>query len=88
MQGAFYATPILYPLTAIPERAAKLLILSPVAQVIQDARFVLVTDQTQTISTLYGSHWIRLVPASLAFLTVIISVYYFRKRSRYFAEDV
>ena len=88
MQGAFYATPILYPLSAIPAGAAKLLILSPVAQVIQDARYVLVTDQAQTISFLYGNHWIRLVPAGIALLTVVVSVTYFRKRSRYFAEDV
>src|SRR3546814_12996672 len=33
-QGAFYATPILYPITLIPEIAQKILILNPAAQVI------------------------------------------------------
>ena len=45
MQAAFYAVPILYPLTLVPARYARLLILNPIAQIIQDARYVLVTDR-------------------------------------------
>lgn len=88
MQAAFYATPILYPLTLIPEVAAKILILNPIAQIIQDSRYVLVTDQTVTISGLYNTHLIRVVPIGVAVLLILIAATYFRKRSRYFAEDV
>jgi ABC-2 type transport system permease protein len=88
IQGAFYATPILYPLNVIPLKAAKLLMLSPIAQIIQDIRYILVTDHTQTIATVYKTHWARLIPLGITALTVIISAIYFRKRSRYFAEDV
>lgn len=87
-QGAFYATPILYPLSAIPIAAAKILILSPVAQIIQDSRYVMVTKQAETISTLYGSHWFRLIPIFLTMLTAIFAARYFRNNSKSFAENV
>ena len=88
MQGAFYATPILYPIDDIPVKAAKLLILSPMAQMIQDARYVLVTHKTITIDQLYGTHWMRLVPVGITLVTAVVATTYFRRRSRYFAEDV
>lgn len=91
VSGAFYATPILYPLQLVideSEKAAKILMLNPMAQIIQDARYVLITPETQTISGLYNSHTIRIVPVVVAILLVGIAAVYFRRRSRYFAEDV
>ncbi|MBP7928239.1 ABC transporter permease [Patescibacteria group bacterium] len=90
MQGAFYATPILYPLSEkyIPLKYAKLLILNPVAQVIQDFRYVSISPITETINTLYGSHLFRLIPIGAVLFTAMIAAIYFRKRSKYFAEEV
>lgn len=88
VQGAFYATPILYPLSLIPIAAAKILMLNPVAQIIQDSRYVLVTDQAQTISQIWGTQRIRLVPYSIVLVSVIVATLYFRARSKYFAEEV
>lgn len=88
MQGAFYATPILYPLSLVPISAAKIIMLNPIAQIIQDVRYVLVTPETQTIAQVYGTRWARLIPLTMAIVLVIVSSWYFRKRSRYFAEEV
>lgn len=88
MQAAFYATPILYPLSLVSNDVAKILLLNPIAQIIQDVRYVLVTPATQTISQLYGSWMIRLVPLAMAVALVILSAWYFRSRSKYFAEEV
>jgi ABC-2 type transport system permease protein len=89
MQAAFYATPILYPLTLIPDKAAKLLILNPMAQIIQDARYVLITPQTETIHTLYdGDRWIWAIPLGIVAVLSVSAVVYFRKQSKYFAEEV
>lgn len=87
-QAAFYATPILYPLTLVPHTAAKLMMLNPVAQIIQDVRYVLVTNKAQTIDDFYGGHLIRLVPISLAVILVTVTAVYFRRQSKYFAEEV
>jgi ABC-2 type transport system permease protein len=88
MQGAFYATPILYPLSRIPHRAAVLLILNPMAQIIQDARHVLVTPTATTIGDLYGTAWAWAIPVGLVALVALTASLYFRTRSRYFAEEV
>lgn len=91
LQAGFYATPILYPITivmAMSLAAAKVLMLNPMAQIIQDARAFLVTSQTETITTIYGNNWIRLVPVAIVLFFAVLSVWYFKKRSPYFAEEV
>ncbi len=88
IQGAFYATPILYPINIIPVIAAKVLILNPVAQIIQDTRSIVVTDQTKTISDIYGNPAFRLIPICIVLVVAVISSLYFRSRSKYFAEEV
>jgi ABC-2 type transport system permease protein len=88
IQGAFYATPILYPLSLVPVRAAKLLMLNPMAQIIQDARYILITQKTTTIDDLYGTQLIRLVPVAIILVILIFSASFFRRRSKYFAEEL
>ncbi len=91
MQAAFYATPILYPLNLVINQsllATQLIILNPVAQIIQDARYVLVTDQTLTFEHIYGDGIYRLIPITITILFVVVAAWYFRKQSPYFAEDV
>lgn len=88
MQGAFYATPIIYPISNIPEKWAKLLMLNPMAQIVQDLRYALVTPDTLTISDIYHSSWARLIPLGTVVLLMIGAGYYFRKRSGRFAEEI
>ncbi len=88
MQGAFYATPILYPLSLVPDQAAKILMLNPIAQIIQDVRYALVTPATETMAQVYGTRLIRLIPLAMAIVLVSVSFWYFRSRSKYFAEEV
>jgi ABC-2 type transport system permease protein len=89
MQVGFYATPILYALSIIPAVAAKLLILNPMAQIIQDARYALITDKSQTVYQLYdGNYVIWAIPLGITAALLIWSVVYFRRHSRYFAEEV
>ena len=87
MQAAFYAVPIIYPLTLVPARYARLLVLNPIAQILQDARYVMVTDQTQTITQLYGTPWVRVIPVGITLILVVASVVYFRRQSASFAEE-
>lgn len=89
VQAGFYATPILYPLSRIPHSAAKFLVLNPMAQIIQDARYVLVTPASQTISQVFGGDkWIWLIPTSSTVVVVAVAGIYFRKRSKFFAEEI
>ncbi|HET7302161.1 MAG TPA: ABC transporter permease [Candidatus Saccharimonadales bacterium] len=91
MQAAFYATPIIYPLTKVSERSpelAKLLLINPVAQAIQDVRYGLVTNQTQTIWSVLHSPVIKALPFIIVLAAFVFAVLFFKKRSPYFAEDV
>jgi ABC-2 type transport system permease protein len=88
IQAAFYATPILYPLSRIPNVYAKFMILNPLAQIIQDSRYVLITHQTQTIATVYhGSIWPWAIPIGFTISALILSSFYFRRHSKFFAEE-
>lgn len=87
LQAGFYATPIIYPLTLVPEAYHKWFMMNPMAQIIQDARYVIATD---TSVTLWGTvhSWFLIVP----FVTICVLFYagavYFKSRSPYFAEDI
>jgi ABC-2 type transport system permease protein len=90
-QALFYATPILYPLQRIDERYpqfAKLLLLNPIGQAIQDIRHAMITPETLTIWNLTSHIWLALIPLGIVILTCAISFTYFKRRSPYFAEEV
>lgn len=87
MQAGFYAVPIIYPLTLVPPKYARFLLLNPMAQIIQDARYALVSDQTQTMSQLFATPWARAVPVGITIILVVTSVVFFRRRSASFAEE-
>lgn len=91
MQAAFYATPILYPLSFVLSKsrlAAEIIMLNPMAQIIQDARYVTVTSKTETVTTVFGNSYYRLIPLAIAVLFVLLSATYFKRSSRSFAENI
>ena len=88
MQGFFYATPILYPLTLVPAKATYILMVSPVAQVIQDIRLVAVTPKTETIATVFGTSLARVIPLVIVLITLVVAIVYFKRRSKGFAEEI
>jgi len=91
LQAAFYATPIIYPLAMVVSQhltIAKLMMLNPVAQIIQDVRYVVVTHETVTIHQLISNVWIILVPFAIVILSVILAAWYFRRNSKSFAEEI
>lgn len=89
MQAGFYATPIIYPLAYITNVAyQKLILLNPMAQAIQDARYVLVTHQTPNMSSLFTNDAIRLLPVGFCIAVLVIGILYFRNNSKNFAENL
>lgn len=89
LQAAFYATPILYALQRVPHQYSKWLILNPMAQIIQDSRHILVTPYSQTIYQIYGGDiLIWLIPIVVVIFMAISGGTYFKKRSKFFAEEI
>ena len=97
MQIWFYVTPIIYPLSQIINMSGfglvvdkLMLIVNPMAQIIQDARYVLVTPQTETIWNTVGAGTplLKIVPIVLSIGLFVVGVIVFRKHSRTFAEEL
>ena len=91
LQAGFYATPIILPLNQLPAKYApyaRLLLINPMAQIIQDARYVLITDKTLTMTQYYGTPWARAIPVGITVAMALSSVAFFRWRSPTFAEEI
>jgi len=91
MQAAFYATPIIYPLSVVMDKseiAAKFLMMNPIAQAIQDARYSLITHDTVTVTSLFRNDWYILIPIGIVIVVFIFGSLYFKKNSKYFAENI
>jgi ABC-2 type transport system permease protein len=87
LQAGFYASAIIYPLTKVPTEYHKWFFLNPMVQIIQDARYIISTHDSITIwSTIHSG--VTLVPFILIVLIAIIGGVYFKRRSKYFAEDI
>jgi ABC-2 type transport system permease protein len=87
LQAAFYGTPILYSMSLVPPQYQKWLLLSPMAQIIQDARHAVVTKVTITA---WDTQRLRyaLVPIVIVVGATVIATLYFKKQSKYFAENI
>ena len=90
MQAMFYAVPIIYPLSMVMNTsvlAAKIIMINPVAQIIQDMRWSVITHEAVTTWSLSGPLW-GLISIGIVLIVFIIGVAYFRKKAKYFAEEV
>ncbi|HSW66036.1 MAG TPA: ABC transporter permease [Bacillota bacterium] len=88
IQALFYLTPILYPLSLITNPTLqKIILLNPMAQAIQDARYVVVTHQTITLHHVTNLG-LTLIPFVLVALVLVSGVLYFKREAKYFAENI
>jgi len=89
LQAGFYLTPILYPLALIPSVTfQKLILFNPMAQAIQDARWSSITHETLIPHTVFQGGWYMYIPFVIVVVTLAGGLLYFRKESRYFAENI
>jgi ABC-2 type transport system permease protein len=89
LQAGFYITPILYALTLIPNvTAQKIMLLNPMAQAIQDARYATITHATPTTHRLFDGGPYMLIPFVAVAVILVGGLLYFRKESKYFAENI
>lgn len=98
LQGLFYATPIIYPLSMVEQKLAevapgagllveKLMLLNPAAQIIQDIRHNLIAPATTPIIwELSGNIFFQMIPVVLTFVLLFWGIRVFKKYSPKFAE--
>jgi ABC-2 type transport system permease protein len=89
LQAGFYLTPILYSLTIVPNVTyQKILLLNPMAQAIQDARWVTVTHDTLNIHGIFDGGWYSYIPFVLVVSILIGGLFYFKSQADSFAENI
>lgn len=95
MQAWFYATPIIYPISMIIDKgwliiAKADLMFNPMAQIIQDARYEVISSQAVTIWGLVGqgSPVLKFVPLMMVLGLFAVGAFIFRRRSPNFAEEL
>ena len=92
LQAGFYATPIIYPISLVASnigpQAARFILLNPMAQIIQDARYVLIAPENQTVWQSFSTSLVGLIPVALSVVIFIGGLVFFESRSKLFAELV
>jgi len=89
LQAGFYITPILYPLSRITNLTLqKVILLNPMAQTIQDARYAAITHQTTIARNVFDGGWYQYIPYIIVVSVLIGGLLYFKKESKYFAENI
>jgi ABC-2 type transport system permease protein len=89
LQAGFYLTPILYSIAIIHNLTAqKLILLNPMAQAIQDARYTTITHETLTTHRIFNDGPYMFIPFAIVVLSLVIGLVYFRRESKYFAENI
>lgn len=92
MQALFYGSVVIYPISTVinqNDKIARILMLNPVAQVIQDSRhFVVNAVNPSVIEVLSNNATSYIIPGVLVFCVFIFGALLFKKKSPYFAENV
>ncbi|HFR3654954.1 TPA: ABC transporter permease [Streptococcus suis] len=90
LQAGLYATPIIYSLTFIIQRGqtniAKIMMLNPIAQIIQDLRHFLIFSGSMTIRDLISNPFIIVIPYLLPIVVFALGYIIFNKNAKRFAE--
>lgn len=90
-QALFYASAIMFPMNRvvdINEQVAQWLLMNPLSQAIQDARFFGVTREVDSVHTLTSNVFMIAAPFVITVVVLIVGALYFRKRSPHFAEEI
>lgn len=95
LQILFYAAPIIWPISyiigkaAIPAWGVKIVLLNPFAQIIQDLRYNLLAPipALQTTWNQIKNPFFAIIPVLIVIILTVFAIFYFRKRSKTFAEE-
>lgn len=86
VQLLLYASGVLFPLQVVPGWGQKLVLVNPLAQVMQDARAVILPTDVVTISGAYGTSNARLIPLAVVALTFVLGLVLFKRQEPWLAE--
>jgi len=87
LQVLFYATPILYPVDLVPERFKQIVMINPLAQIIQDIRWSLISHKVTTSWEVLGPV-LGLLPVLIVAIVFLFGLWVFSAQAKNFAEEI
>lgn len=91
-QLILYATPIIYPIGFLPEWARTIAFLSPITQILQDIRAIVLYQDLApnriTVADAFGSSAGRLLPIGITLAVFAAGIFIFKRQEPWFAERV
>jgi ABC-2 type transport system permease protein len=85
-QALFYGTPIIYALNTIPPRLVKVMMINPLAQIIQASRAAILPTEVTTSGQILGAY--SVIPFLIVALTYVLGYFVFKNMTAKFAEEV
>jgi len=85
-QILFYGSAVVYPLGFVPSKIQRIIVLNPVAQIIEDVRHVIVTRQVPWSGAVLGVFWFA--PMLVALAAALLGLWAFMRWSPQFAENL
>jgi ABC-2 type transport system permease protein len=87
-QVLFYGTPILYPITAVPETYQRLMLLNPLALIFTQIQVWVVNPDGESAAAVAGGAW-ALLPAAALFVAIcVFAVWIFNRDAPRVAEQL
>lgn len=91
LQIGMYMTPIIYPISMVLSRSewiASILMMSPISQIIQDIRHILIHPANLTVWQIVNNPMVAIIPYCVPIVMLAVGYRVFTKKSKTFAEKV
>ncbi len=87
-QLLFYATPVLYVATSVPDKFQQVYLINPLASCFTQVRHAIVDDRAATAGRVIGGDVRLLLPLAIVFGTFALGYFVFRRESPRIAENL
>jgi ABC-2 type transport system permease protein len=87
-QILFYASPVLYVATMVPDDYERLYLLNPLSAILTQVRHAVVDPTAPTASELIGGAGWLLIPLGIAVLVLVLGLWLFRREAPRLAENL
>jgi ABC-2 type transport system permease protein len=89
LQMTFYATPLLYPIeTVTNETAQKLIMLNPLAAIVQQFRHAVIDPTAPSTVDVMGGYGLLMIPVAIGVAAIVVGFLVFRRAAPTLAENL
>jgi ABC-2 type transport system permease protein len=89
LQMTFYATPLLYPIeTVTNETAQKLIMLNPLAAIVQQWRHAVIDPTAPSTVDVMGGYGLLMIPVAIAIAVIVAGFFVFTRSAPTMAENL